>query len=130
MNDQEQQNQDWLLKKGIIVEQPFESTVPLFGPLIARLRSSWNNVAAKWYVRPMLAQQNEYNRLLVERVQDFEAYTYELTAEQDRDLSRLRHDLAALHLELRRLNQHLDDLGAQLGEISSDQESSGDGESV
>jgi uncharacterized coiled-coil protein SlyX len=68
--------------------------------------------------------------LLVERVQDFEAYTYELTAEQDRDLSRLRHDLAALHLELRRLNKHLDDLGAQLGEISSDQESSGDGESV
>jgi uncharacterized coiled-coil protein SlyX len=129
MNDQEQQNQDWLLKKGEIVEQPFESTVPLFGPLIAWFRSSWNNVAAKWYVRPMLAQQNEYNRLLVERLQDFEAYTYELTAEQDHDLSRLRHDLAALQLELRTLNQHLDELDAQLGGISSDQESGGEGES-
>ncbi len=128
MNEKEKQSQDWLQEKGEIVERSFESNVPVFGPFIAWFRTMWNNVAAKWYVRPMLAQQNEYNRLLVERIGDFEEYTFELTAEQDRDLTRLRHDLAALRLQLRNLNQHLDELEDQLGEMSNGEESGGEGE--
>lgn len=117
MNDQGQDNRDWLLEKGDIVERPFESGVPLFGPLIAWFRGVWNSVAAKWYIRPMLAQQNEYNRLLVQRLRDMEAYAYELTAEQDRDLSRMRHDVAALQTQLRQLNQKLDDVNERLVQV-------------
>ena len=39
--------------------------LPVFGPLIARLRAAWNSVSTKWYVRPLLQQQNEFNELVV-----------------------------------------------------------------
>ena len=103
MTDQNLENQDWLFEKGKIVEQPFSSEIPIFGPLIVWFRTMWNSVAAKWYVRPMLDQQNNFNRQIVERVRDFEAYAYGLSSEQDRDLSRLRHDVAALHYQLTQL---------------------------
>ena len=125
MNDQEMGDQEWLLEKGTVVEQPFVSNTPIFGPLIAWFRTQWNNVAAKWYVRPMLSQQNEYNRLLVERVRDFETYTYELSSEQDHDLSRLRHDVAALHLQLKQLNRQLDELNDRLQENESSEQQDG-----
>jgi len=117
MNDQDPDDRDWLLDKAEIVERPFVSSVPLIGSLIAWFRTQWNSVAAKWYVQPMLVQQNEYNRQLVERVRDFEAYVYELSSEQDRDLSRLRHDVAALHLQLKLLNGHLDELSDRLEQV-------------
>ena len=47
-------------------EQPFRSDKPLIGPLIVRVRSLWNSVATKWYVRPLIRQQNTINRRLVE----------------------------------------------------------------
>lgn len=123
MNDH--QNQDWLLEKGKITEQPFQSNAPLLGPLIAWFRGLWNSVAAKWYVRPMLVQQNEYNRLLVERMLEFENYTYELSAAQDRDVSRLRHDVAALQMQLRQLNRQLADLNDHLEQIDNDRKNGG-----
>lgn len=127
MSDQNLQNQDWLLKEGTIVEQPFSSEIPILGSLIVWFRTMWNSVAAKWYVRPMLEQQNKFNGLIVERVRDFEAYAYDLTSEQDRDLSRLRHDMAALHVQLNQLNQQLAALNDHLeqrdtvGQVNSDQ---------
>jgi len=47
-------------------EQPFRSDKPFIGPLIVRVRSLWNSVATKWYVRPLIRQQNAINRRLVE----------------------------------------------------------------
>lgn len=127
MEDKEVKNQEWLLVKGNVVEQPFSSNVPVFGPLIVWFRSRWNSVATRWYVRPMVDQQNEYNRQLVERLRDFESYTYELSAEQDRDLSRLRHDVAALHVQLMQLNGRLDELNGLLQDGNVDGENSGEG---
>lgn len=125
MEDRELEGQEWLLVKGNVVEQPFSSDVPLFGPLIVHFRTWWNNVAARWYVQPMLDQQNEYNRLLVERFRDFEAYTYELSAEQDRDISRLRHDVAALDVQLKRLTSRLEELNKLLEDGDNDAEGTG-----
>lgn len=42
-------------------EQPFRSDAPLVGPQIAWARDSWNSVSTKWYVRPLLEQQNRFN---------------------------------------------------------------------
>jgi GT2 family glycosyltransferase len=50
-------------------EQPFASHAPLLGPLIVRFRSTWNNVATRWYVQPMLQQQIEFNAAVVRAVQ-------------------------------------------------------------
>jgi GT2 family glycosyltransferase len=33
-------------------------------PMIARLRTAWNNIATRWYVRPSLDQQTRYNLAL------------------------------------------------------------------
>jgi len=46
-------------------EYRFRSQVPLIGPLVARFRELWNGVATKWYVRPLIQQQNEINQQLV-----------------------------------------------------------------
>ena len=107
MKEQHLEDKDWLFEKGNIVEKPFSSTIPVLGPLIAWFRTMWNSVAAKWYVQPILDQQNEFNRLIIERIRDFETYSYELTSMQEHDLTRLRHDVAALHLQLAQLNRRL-----------------------
>jgi hypothetical protein len=126
MTDQNLQNQDWLFKKGIITEQPFSSEIPILGPIIVWFRTMWNSVAAKWYVRPLLEQQNNFNRLIVERVRDIEAYAYDLSTEQDRDLSRLRHDVAALHLQLTQLNQQLAEINDHLEQKDTVGQGNGD----
>jgi GT2 family glycosyltransferase len=57
-----------LRMKQRIQEQPFVSPVPVFGPLIAHLRAAWNSVSTKWYVRPLVQQQNEFNELTVNQL--------------------------------------------------------------
>ncbi|MBN1954765.1 MAG: glycosyltransferase family 2 protein [Anaerolineae bacterium] len=44
-----------------IEERPFRSAVPLVGPGIAAFRDAWNKIATRWYVLPLLQQQNELN---------------------------------------------------------------------
>jgi hypothetical protein len=114
MKDQQREERDWLLEKGKVVEQPFSSGIPVVGPLIVWFRTMWNSMAAKWYVRPMLDQQNDFNRLAVERLREFESFSYEFSLEQERELNRLRHDKAALQLQLTQLNRRLAELAKQL----------------
>lgn len=46
----------WQLK-----EQPFVSGLPILGRLIVAARSAWNWMSTKWYVRPLIQQQSEFN---------------------------------------------------------------------
>jgi GT2 family glycosyltransferase len=50
-----------LVRNQTIHEVPFTSQVPVLGKLIVAVRSLWNSVATKWYVRPMIQQQNIFN---------------------------------------------------------------------
>ncbi len=50
-----------VLHSQTIQEHPFTSQVPVVGKMIVAVRSLWNSVATKWYVRPMLQQQNVFN---------------------------------------------------------------------
>lgn len=95
--------EDWLSNKAEIQEQPFRSSTRFVGPVIARLRSLWNGVSTKWYVRPMLHQQNEFNRLLVERLRDHDARLIE----QDREQTELAHNLAEVTAQLQQTNRLL-----------------------
>ncbi|HNT74058.1 MAG TPA: glycosyltransferase family 2 protein [Anaerolineae bacterium] len=56
-----------------INEQPFRSEVPVFGKLIAGFRRMWNNVATRWYVMPMVRQQNEFNTTVVQILNSLKA---------------------------------------------------------
>lgn len=50
----------------VVQEPPSTSKVPIVGPLLAWLRSLWNRLATRWYVRPLLEQQNRFNQELVQ----------------------------------------------------------------
>jgi len=120
---------DWLLASCEIAEQPFRSKVPFLGPLIVWVRTAWNNMAARWYVRPLIDQQNRFNRLLVERLREYETYTYDLSSEQDHELTLLRHDVAVVQTHLRGLRQQLAALDRQLAglEAGNGEAEAGDG---
>lgn len=45
----------------VVQERPFTSQVPVLGRLIVAVRSLWNSVATKWYVRPLIQQQTDFN---------------------------------------------------------------------
>lgn len=112
-----------LLAQARVAERPFTSQAPVVGPLIVWFRSLWNSVAAKWYVRPLLAQQNNFNRLLVERVQaqtqQAEARALQL-AEQDRAQTELVRETAELTARVVQLNRALEALDARLARLEGD----------
>ena len=91
-----------------LVERPFVSTVPLFGPLIARFRTAWNNVASRWYVGHVMEQQNAFNALAVRQLETYEmelreqlALLEEQVVEQE-ELRRRVQELAARVAQLQR----------------------------
>ena len=63
---------DPIRARAILHEHRFSSSAPVIGPLIAWLRERWNSIATKWYVRPLIQQQNEFNLLVVERLANLE----------------------------------------------------------
>jgi hypothetical protein len=44
-----------------VQESPFTSDTPLIGRAVVLFREAWKSVATKWYVRPLLHQQNRFN---------------------------------------------------------------------
>ena len=103
------EGQDRLAKLGelaVLAERPFASGVPVLGPLIAAFRTAWNNVSARWYVRPLAHQQSLFNLVTVDELAALRAENAALRAEvtrlqawliaQDRDQMDLRHDLGEL----------------------------------
>lgn len=57
-----------LQNRAILSEPIFVSTFPLLGKLIATFRTHWNNIATRWYLRPILQQQSRYNQLLTQQL--------------------------------------------------------------
>lgn len=51
-------------------EQPFVSRAPLIGPAIVWFRSLWNWMSTKWYVLPLVAQQNAFNAATVQTLRE------------------------------------------------------------
>jgi len=69
----------------IIQEQPFQSRAPLIGPLIVWLRTAWNWMSTKWYVSPLVQQQNELNMALIQMLRELVVST-ETVASAMKDL--------------------------------------------
>lgn len=92
-----------LRRQATLAEYRFTSTAPLVGGLVARLREAWNSVATKWQVRPLMEQQSEFNRTLVERLArpPGDEASCELLASQDRALTGINRDVALLDAGMR-----------------------------
>ena len=89
-------------------ERPFTSDVPVLGPLIARLRAAWNNVASRWYLGHLMIQQSEFNQLAVREIERYEIELHEqmvLLEEQVVQTAELQQQIEALEAGLTQLRQ-------------------------
>ncbi len=114
------QEQDGLLAQleaqAVVAERPFTSTTPLIGPLIARFRDAWNNVAAKWHVRHILQQQNDFNQLVAQQLREQQVW---LRSQQQwwhaAETSELLAEIAQLRQQVAELQARLDKLEKRKG---------------
>lgn len=104
---------DWFYVKAEIQEHRFRSSARIIGPLIVAFRTLWNSVATKWYVRPLIQQQNHFNRLLVQRLHDLDSRLIE----QDREQTAQSHDLAEIAAQLRQTNRLLANIDRRLQDL-------------
>jgi len=103
-----------LRAKQEVHEHQFVSRVPIIGPFVAWFRTQWNNVATRWYVLPMIQQQNEFNRTLIkvldELLQHLSVLEETVThldmdqVELARDLAETRYQVIRTLKDLRSLN--------------------------
>ena len=94
----------------MVVERPFVSNVPVLGPLIARFRTAWNNVASRWYVHHVVEQQNAFNQLAVRQLETYELELAEqmaLLEEQVVEQEALRRRVAELAAQVAELRRRL-----------------------
>ena len=106
-----------------VVERPFTSAIPIIGPLIARFRTTWNNVSTKWYVRGLLQQQNTINRHVVDRLQlvvDRLQLIDERLVDQDQDHSQLVYHVAELTAQLAQMNRLLQSIDERLARLEEE----------
>jgi len=67
-------------------EPRFTSRVPLLGPLVVAVRRLWNWMSTKWYVQPILEQQNRFNEQVVRSLDELAGVlSTQLRAQQARD---------------------------------------------
>jgi len=122
---------DQLKAKWRVQEWPFVSHIRVVGPLIARFREAWNSVSTKWYVRPLLQQQNEFNWLVVQRLQELERFEEvqnlvgeldEWALDNDRDGTALAREVGELTYAVVRLEKRLAELETRLEKVTASPE--------
>jgi ATP-dependent helicase/DNAse subunit B len=107
-----------------IREQPFRSDKPIVGPLVAWFRTVWNSISTRWYVLPLLQQQNRFNhavtratQALVERLDELD----QRVIASDRDATQWARTVAEDEYRLRQLEKRIaqesDDLARRLSRL-------------
>jgi len=105
-----------------IGEQPFRSSKRFVGPLIDWVRSLGFALFSKWYLGPLIEQQNKVNRELVARLEAGQ----EIAVALDHELTDLRRQQAEVVYKLQeqqaRLRARLDALGVEVdaGSVQGD----------
>lgn len=109
MSNQESHSIHYLRQIARLQPQPFFSGIPLFGRVIVWVRSAWNSVSTRWYIEPLIRQQNEFNQGTV----------YEFQALRN-DLEMLRQELQVLAFTQQQHRTMLDEISERV--IVSDRE--------
>lgn len=105
----------YLKQMALIKERPFTSQTPLVGPIIVKLRTWFNSISTKWYVRALLVQQNEFNKQIVQTV---DQQTQWLIM-QDHEKAELTHEVARLTVQITSLNQQVQALESRLSSLEN-----------
>ena len=80
------------LRQSEFLQEPFPvSPRPVAGNVIVWARKAWFHLFQKWYTRPLLIQQNRYNRAVTAMIEDLLRDQKQLDSEL-RDLRRLLVD--------------------------------------
>lgn len=95
-----------LERHAVVREQPFRSDKPVLGSLIAWFRTVWNNVSTRWYVLPLLQQQNDFNARVVAHLQELNQRAVGI----DHDLTDVTRSVAELTHRLIQMQRRLDAL--------------------
>lgn len=103
-----------------VQERPFVSHVPVVGRLITFVRSTWNNVATRWFVLPMVHQQNAFNQTVVQTFRELIHTQDRLSARLDETNTWLGEIRDYLDTRIDEANQYLEQVEERL--ISSDQD--------
>lgn len=90
--------ENWLYKQSQIKEEPFSSSIPL----VAKIRTQWNNIAARWYIQKLFVQQNKFNATIAHQLYS----QNERLIAQDKDIVRLTKTVAELELHIKQLSRH------------------------
>lgn len=114
-----------LASRAILTPQPFTSRAPIIGGLIVWFRNAWNSISTRWYLAPILQQQNEINLMLIDELRALRRDMVEQQARwpiveeisdrliaTDRDATTLAHDLAQLTAAVIQLEDRLAALNA------------------
>lgn len=95
-----------LERHAVVQERPFHSDKPLVGGLIAWFRTLWNSISTRWYVLPLLQQQNAFNARVAAHLEELNGRAVGI----DRDLTVLTRDVAELTHRLIQVERRLDTL--------------------
>lgn len=83
----------------MVSEVPFRSNAPVVGPLIVAIRSAWNWMSTKWYVRPLIHQLVSFNAVVVRAFSESVATQQKMADElhqQQAELKALREEIELL----------------------------------
>lgn len=98
-------------------ERDFTSSAPVIGPLIVRARRAWNWMSTEWYVRPLIQQQSEVNRGLIQVLDQIDLSVQALhvgMSENEEAILRSNREQTALEARIARLERQVAELREQL----------------
>lgn len=111
-------------------EHPLRSNRPILGFLITALRTFLNKLSTKWYVRPLLQQQNKFNYYTLQQMIRLQGFMQEVNAEtslmgqqhawliaQGQEQDELVHDLGEIAVQLHLLQKQLAELNSRLDHL-------------
>jgi hypothetical protein len=101
-----------------IHEQPFHSSVPIVGPIVAWFRTMWNNISTRWYVLPLLQQQSEFNALLITYLRGTEAAAAARRDMVDGWMREMSGRLNEMSGRLNEMSGRLNEMSGRLNEMS------------
>ncbi len=104
-----------LMIMGRLQERPFTSDLPILGKFIVRFREMWNSVSAKWYVQPLIAQQDHLNRQIINRLHQLDNDFIDMDGEQ----FDIIYDIAKLTAQFMQTNDLLQSINDRLIELEN-----------
>jgi O-antigen biosynthesis protein len=90
----------------LVEEKPFRSKIPF----VANWRERFNSISTKWYVKPLLQQQNDFNAATTRAIEEIGQVVMSRQAEQDLTVSVLSGKIEQLEMRLSRIEQLLEKL--------------------